>query len=183
LEDRENGKMKGERWYAYIYPKSLDKFDLPKIITPDIAASASYCYDSNGQYYFSGGAAGGYGILPRENINHRYLVALLNSRLLDWFHHQSSSRFRGGYFSYESRFIKNLPIRSIDFNNPKEKILHDDLVKLVDVMLDLRKREQKAEGHEVDQLKRQIEKTDHEIDERVYELYGITGAEIKLIER
>jgi len=52
----------------------------------------------------------------------------------------------------------------------------------VEVMLDLRKREQKARGHELDQLKRQVEKTDREIDERVYELYGITEKEKKLIE-
>jgi ElaB/YqjD/DUF883 family membrane-anchored ribosome-binding protein len=101
---------------------------------------------------------------------------------LDWFHHQGSTRFRGGYFSYESRFIKNLPIRVVDFNNPKETRLHDELVKLVDVMLDLRRQEEKAEGHELEQLKRQIEKTDHEIDEQVYELYGITEKEKKLIE-
>lgn len=63
LENREDGKMKGENWYAYIYPKSLDKFDLRKIITPDIAPSASFCFDEEGGRYFSGGAAGGYGIL------------------------------------------------------------------------------------------------------------------------
>jgi len=101
---------------------------------------------------------------------------------LDWFHHQGSSRFRGGYFSYESRFIKGLPIRTIDFSNPREKELHDDMVKLVEVMLDLRRREQKAEGHELEQLKRQIEKTDREIDERIYELYGISNMEKKLID-
>lgn len=45
-------------------------------------------------------------------------------------------------------------------------------------MLDLRKREQTAKGHELEQFKRQIEKTDREIDERVYELYGVTEEEI-----
>jgi hypothetical protein len=55
-------------------------------------------------------------------------------------------------------------------------------VKLVEVMLDLRKREQRAEGHELEQLKRQIEKTDREIDERVYELYGVSDKERELIE-
>jgi hypothetical protein len=54
-------------------------------------------------------------------------------------------------------------------------------VKLVDVMLDLRKREHKAESHELELLKRQIEKTDREIDERVYELYGITEKEKEVI--
>ena len=56
------------------------------------------------------------------------------------------------------------------------------MVKLVEVMLDLRRREQKAEGHELEQLKRQIEKTDREIDERIYELYGISNMEKKLID-
>ncbi|MDI6764262.1 MAG: N-6 DNA methylase [Thermodesulfobacteriota bacterium] len=182
LEDREGGIMKGDNWYAYGRNQALDVIHLPKLITPDFASSASYCYDGGGAYYFSGGAAGGYGILPKEAINHKYLLAVLNSRLLDWLHHQGSTRFRGGYFSYESRFIKNLPIRIIDFNSPKEKRLHDDLVKLVDVMLGLRKREQKAEGHELEQLKRQIEKTDREIDEKVYELYGVTEGEKRLIE-
>ena len=55
-------------------------------------------------------------------------------------------------------------------------------MKLGDVMLDLRKREQGAKGHELEQLKRQIEKTDREIDERVYELYGITERDKKIIE-
>ena len=48
-------------------------------------------------------------------------------------------------------------------------------------MLDLYKREQKAKGHELEQLKRQIAKTDREIDEGVYELYGITQKETQLI--
>jgi type I restriction-modification system DNA methylase subunit len=181
LEDREGGIMKGENWFGYGRNQALDVVQLPKIITPDFASSASYCYDADGAFYFTGGAAGGYGILPKKNIDPKYLLGLLNSHLLDWFHHQGSTRFRGGYFSYESRFIKNLPIHIIDFTNPKEKILHDDLVKLADVMLDLRKREQKAEGHELEQLKRQIEKADGEIDQKVYELYGITEREKKLI--
>jgi type I restriction-modification system DNA methylase subunit len=183
LEDREGGIMKGENWYAYGRNQALDVVPLPKIITPDLASSASYCYDPEGTYYFTGGAAGGYGILPKESVNPKYLLALLNSCLLDWFHHQSSTRFRGGYFSYESRFIKNLPIHTIEFNNPQEVRIHDDLVRLVDVMLDLRRREQKVGGYELAQLKRQSEKTDREMDEKVYELYGVTVDEKRLIER
>jgi len=181
LEDREGGIMKGDNWYAYGRNQALDVVPLPKIITPDLASSASYCYDPEGTYYFTGGAAGGYGILPKESINANYLLGLLNSRLLDWFHHQASTRFRGGYFSYESRFIKNLPIRIIDFHNPKEKGLHDDLGKLVEVMVGLRKQEQKAKGHELEQLKRQIEKTDTEIDDIIYILYNLTPGEIKIV--
>ena len=52
---------------------------LPKIITPDFASSGSYSYDDEGAYYFTGGAAGGYGILPKKDVNPKYILALLNS--------------------------------------------------------------------------------------------------------
>ncbi|MGD0917227.1 MAG: hypothetical protein ABSB22_12300 [Thermodesulfobacteriota bacterium] len=140
--------------------------------------------DSQDHYYFVNVTTGGYGILiDGDEVSLPYLTALLNSRLLDFCLKRITTNFRGGYFAANKQFIEHLPIRIIDFNNPKEKRLHDDLVKLVDVMLALRKRGQKAEGHELEQLKRQIEKTDREIDDRVYELYGITEAEKRLIER
>jgi glucosamine 6-phosphate synthetase-like amidotransferase/phosphosugar isomerase protein len=62
------------------------------------------------------------------------------------------------------------------------KTLHDDLVALVDVMLDLNKRIQTAKGSQKDQIQRQIEKTDKAIDEIVYKLYNITEEEKRIIE-
>ena len=184
LENREDGKMKNDHWYAYIYPKSLDKFDLKKIITPDLAASAGYCFDEEGVFYFSGGAAGGYGILPKESINPKYLLALLNSRLLDWHHHQCSTTFRGGYFSYESRFIKYLPIHTIDFKNPFEKAIHDKLISLVDRILELHKKKNSMPpSAERERVEREISVTDEKIDEIVYGLYGVTDEERKVIEK
>ena len=55
LEDREGGIMKGENWYAYGRSQALEVVHLPKIITPDFASTASYCYDADGSYYFTGG--------------------------------------------------------------------------------------------------------------------------------
>ena len=163
-------------------PKSLDKFTLRKIITPDIAASASYCFDGEGKYYFSGGAAGGYGILPKESINPKYLLGLLNSKLIDWFHHRITTNFRGGYSSYESRFIKSLPIRTIDFNNSAEKAIHDKLVSLVDRMLELHKKKNSLPpSAEREKIEREIVVTDEKIDEIVFLLYGITNADKKII--
>jgi hypothetical protein len=50
------------------------------------------------------------------------------------------------------------------------------------VTLDLNKKIQTAKGSQKDQIQRQIEKTDKEIDEIVYKLYGITEEERKIIE-
>lgn len=67
-------------------------------------------------------------------------------------------------------------------HKPSDKKLHDNLVPLVDVMLDLNKKIQTVKGSKKEQIQRQIEKTDKEIDEMVYKLYGITKRERKIIE-
>jgi len=184
LENREKGKMRHESWYAYIYPKNLYKFGFPKIITPDVAASARYSLDSEGVYYFSGGGAGGYGIALKEGVASEYVLGLLNSRLLDWYLHQISSPFRGGYHSYESRFIGQLPV--LIPQSSTEKKSYRRLVTLVRRTLDLHHRlaaKGDVRDSERERIEREIDTTDREIDNLVYDLYGLTAKERALIER
>jgi hypothetical protein len=89
LENRESGKMKGQQWYAYTRNQALDTMWMPKIITPEYYAYASYCLDLKGDFYFCGGGAGGYAIVVKEEFNSLYLLGLLNSKLLDWYLHKS----------------------------------------------------------------------------------------------
>ena len=91
--------------------------------------------------------------------------------------------FLGGYWSYGKRFIEQIPIRTIDFDDPTDKARHDRLVAMVENMLvwhqqlaATRTPQEKAV------LERQIAATDGMIDRLVYELYGLTEAEIKLVE-
>ena len=65
------------------------------------------------------------------------------------------------------------------------KARHDKLVSLVERMLELRKRSprlphRKNVGKE--SLQREIESTDGRIDKLVYELYGLTEDEIRIVE-
>ena len=110
LEEREDGALRGENWFAYGRTQALDVMPLPKLFTPDLALSASFAFDETGELFFTGGVAGGYGILPKQNVQPKFLLALLNSRVVDFFHHQIATQMRGGWYSYESRFIKSLPI-------------------------------------------------------------------------
>jgi len=112
LEAREDGKMRGEQWYAYGRSQALDVINLPKIFTPDLASQASYSIDTKGELFFTGGVAGGYGILVKPEYSSEYILGLLNSNVLDWYIRQISTQMRGGYYSFESRFIRNLPICS-----------------------------------------------------------------------
>jgi type I restriction-modification system DNA methylase subunit len=185
LESREGGKMRHERWYGYIYPKNLNAFGQTKIVTPDFAPSARYALDAGGQYWLTGGAAGGYGIVAPAGLEPRHLLGLLNSRLLDWYLHKISTRFRGGYFSYEARFIKWLPIWLPNLGNASDERQHGDLVALVRRMLELHERLAQSGGvldEDRGQIEREIERTDREIDDLVYDLYGLTAEERRMVE-
>ena len=183
LEDREGGNLHVASWYAYGRSQALDVMPLPKIFTPDIAARASFSLDLVGDAFFTGGVAGGYGILVLPEYSRQYVLGLLNSKLLEWYIRQSATQMRGGYYSYESRFIRHLPIRTINFSDQADKARHDKMVALVDSMLELHK--QLATAKSAAQkaiMQRQIDATDAQIDSLVYELYGITDEERKIIE-
>ncbi len=70
-----------------------------------------------------------------------------------------------------------------NFSDPQDVTRHDHMVSMVDQMLTLNKRLQEARPtHEQTLLQRQIEATDRQIDSQVYELYGLTAEEIKIVE-
>jgi type II restriction/modification system DNA methylase subunit YeeA len=57
------------------------------------------------------------------------------------------------------------------------------MVTLVELMLSLHKQLAGANtGHEKTALQRQIDATDRQIDQLVYELYGLTDDEISIVE-
>ena len=94
-----------------------------------------------------------------------------------------STPFRGGYIALNRQYIEQLPICSINLNDPADKAHQDRMVSLVDQMLSLNKQLPTVKtDHEKTALQRQIETTDKQIDKLVYELYGITEEERKIIE-
>ena len=119
LEGREDGKFIGEGWYAYGRSQALAIMTQPKLFTPDLALSASFAFDEGGELFFTGGVAGGYGLLAQDNIAPKFLLALLNSHAVDFFHHQIATQMRGGWYSYEARFIKRLPIAAASSNQTR----------------------------------------------------------------
>ncbi|MGF7118024.1 Eco57I restriction-modification methylase domain-containing protein [Methanobacterium oryzae] len=188
LESRERGKWKNKRWYAFSRTQNMNEMEQMKILTPSIASEASFTLDMNDFYYFvgsGGGGGGGYGItLNNDKItDYKYIIGLLNSNLLDAYLKSYSSQFRGGYYAYNKQYIEKLPIRIIDFSNAKDVALHDKMVSLVEQMLQLNKDLVNANiPSDVKMIQRQIDATDKQIDNLVYELYGLTDDEIKIIE-
>lgn len=112
-----------------------------------------------------------------------YLLGLLNSNLVAWYFPFVSAPFRGGWRSANRQFLSQLPIRMMDFSELADKSRHDRMVEMVEQMLSLNKQLARAKtGHEKTALQRQIDATDRRIDLLVYQLYGLTDEEIRIVE-
>ena len=167
LKARGSARMEYEHWYAYWCPRSLIKFQTPKVLTQVLASKASFTLDDTRRTLFVGGGnAGGYGIIPKSGLSLLFILGLLNSKLLDSTLQRSSSVFRGGYYSYARRFLEHLPLCRPSKNEQRE------IEVLVDEILATKRTNV---GADVSFLER-------EIDERVYRLYGLSSDEIALIE-
>ncbi len=182
LAQRERGKFVGPYWYGYSRNQALEIISSSKILTADLNPSASYCFDANGTACFPGGAAGGYGIVVPDQ-DYLYLLGLLNSRLVDFHLKSISTNYRGGWFGYDAKVLRRLPIRRINFSDRADKARHDRMVGLVERMLALHKRKAEAKSeNQRAQLEREINVTDEQIDGLAYELYGLTEEEVRVVE-
>jgi hypothetical protein len=187
LSRRAKGKL-GAGWYGYVYKKNHVRFEQPKILAPAIADGACFAWDASGHYYFvgsGGGGGGGYGIVldPRTGWSPMFLLGLLNSRLTTFWLRRTSSVFRGGYIALNRQYIEDIPLPEVRLDIERDRTRHDRLVTLVEQMLDMntRIRTQKTQ-HQREVVRRRIEATDQEIDRLVYELYGLTDEEIRIVE-
>jgi hypothetical protein len=153
----------------------------PKILIPDIANQASFAWDEQGDYAFTSG----YGIVLKSNVEEsiQYILGLLNSKLLDFYLKNISTTMRGGFFRYFTQFLEQLPIRLIDFSNSQERNLHNQIVSLVNQILSLYQRLNEAQTPPSKRMiEQQIKATDRQINQLVYELYGLTDEEIAIVE-
>ncbi len=146
-----------------------------KIIVPAIVKSASYAFDTN-QNYSNDKTT----IIQTKDF---YLLGVISSKLIDFFIHTIASTKQGGYFEYKPMYIVQLPIRTIDFDDPRDKERHDKLVGLVEQMLEAKK---KLSASNTDKDKQFFERfcssLDSQIDKLVYDLYELTPEEIEIVE-
>ncbi len=113
-----------------------------------------------------------------EGIDVIFCLGILNSKLISWYYVNTSMIAQKDDFpQVHISALASLPI----------PVCNDDLrviiAKLVKKMSDLNKRlKASKDPNERKMLQRQIEATDCQIDQLVYELYGLTDEEIAIVE-
>ncbi|MBI5846507.1 MAG: Eco57I restriction-modification methylase domain-containing protein [Nitrospirae bacterium] len=170
---------KGDYWWELRACDYYGKFEKPKIVYPDIAKESRIAFDTSGLYF-----ANTIYFIPTDDL---YLLALLNSKLMFSYYRRIAAVLgdadKGGRLRWFRQDVLKLPIRPINKSDHNDKIKHDKIVSLVNQMLTLNKRLPEIKtAHETTALQRQIVATDRQIDQLVYELYGLTEEEIKIVE-
>ncbi|WP_416674459.1 Eco57I restriction-modification methylase domain-containing protein [Egbenema bharatensis] len=114
--------------------------------------------------------------------NIRYLLALLNSKLLNYYYSQKFTNRSRLTVNIAKTFVQQLPIRTIDFNSPIEVEQHDRLVHAVDTIQALYTQSALVHSDQRQWIHQEIERVDRQIDAWVNQLYGLTAAEVSLIQ-
>ncbi len=112
-----------------------------------------------------------------RSFNIKYILSILNSKFAK-FYLNTIRRHRIEYYFYSDDF-KKLPIKKVS------SVEQQPFIRLVDKILSLHRRlSELGDRHTVERerIEDEIKKTDAEIDGLVYQLYGITDEEKKIIE-
>jgi hypothetical protein len=157
LESRNIEERDRYEWYA-LQRYAADyhhEFENTKIIYPDISQHPKFTWDESRS--FLGNTAY---IIP---TNEKWLVGILNSKLLWWFYRNLSSSIRGGFVRYISQYMQQMPIVTAT----REK--KDLILAIVQKILNA------PDSPNVPKL-------EAEIDQMLYKLYDLTPVEIAIVE-
>ncbi len=123
-------------------------------------------------------------LYPTSEADVRYVVGLLNSKLMRFLYQSLVVESGQKVFpQVKVRSIRRLPIRKPNLLSDAGRRLHDRIVELVELLLGLSERRYLANTQrEVEGTDRQIAALDDHLDQLVYEIYGLSAAEIAQIE-
>jgi type I restriction-modification system DNA methylase subunit len=155
-------------------PGNAERFEQPKVLIRDTGGGLEGTYDDECYYVKDV-------LIVAHPLNDifalKYLCGVLNSCLMKFYYETSFPTLH-----VQRDELASLPI-IINFSIPSEKAAHDKMVSLVERMLELQRRLPAARmPQEKEMLRGEIETTDQAIDSLVYQLYGLTEEEIRIVE-
>ena len=169
-------------WHRYGRHQSLEACEISeKIIVGVLAQSDKYAIDKNGTLVSSGGTAGYCLIsIPTDsNYSIYYIQAILNSLQGEWLASLYGEIFRGGFIARGTKVLKQIPIRTIDFDNAKEKQMHNVITARQISLIKLGDKIASATNNRriLTPLLRQFETLRQEQQKAINALYGISEQE------
>ncbi|MCT7519503.1 BREX-1 system adenine-specific DNA-methyltransferase PglX [Aliarcobacter cryaerophilus] len=192
LENRATVKNEGRIWWRYSRPMHKDFYHFNKIWCSYRAKENIFCFDDTKEYI---GLTNTTVIFDtNEDLDLKYLLALLNSRTLNFRYKSIGKQTGSGVYEYFENGVGKLPIPKID------KVEQKPFIKLVDEILEAKQKikdykpllDEAIKNNNFDReiaLKKELENLENicttnekTIDQMVYKLYDLTPDEIKIVE-
>jgi hypothetical protein len=175
----------GDDWYKFGRSQHLSSAICPiKIIAGVLSNGYKYSIDKKNTFISSGGTAGYCMIRTPEKSLYSiyYLQALLSSKYLEWIAFWYGEIFRGNFVARGTKVLERLPIIKINFDDTKEKKLHDMIASTQKSLNDIQAQIDRNFGNnrKIIPLKRKFEQQRSFLDKYLYELYNL-GESDKLI--
>ncbi len=156
-------KKETKFWYEYQQINLLLNYDKEFIVYPNISLGNNFTIAKDTLIDMTGF------VIQSDD---RYLLGILNSKLVHFLMNIWSIKRKGGYIEYKIQYVSKLPIKKINFKNKKEKRIHDEIVELVTKILTLKQAAPESDTSEAEAA----------IDALIFELYGLSEGEIELID-
>ncbi|MDR3222420.1 MAG: N-6 DNA methylase [Methanobrevibacter sp.] len=176
LKDRADKKRRPTSpWWNYTFPLHKEFYDLPKIYCSRRSKDNIFVLDEKFDYLgFSNMSVI---FSTNENYSLKYILVLLNSKLLTLRYKTIGKQTGGGSYEYFPNGISKLPIPEISLEE------QESFIELCDRMIELKKDLAISKTpHEKKLINIQIETVDREIDQKIYKLYGLNDEEISIVE-
>jgi len=171
-----NRFIKYGKWL--MYPSDQTLMERPKILMRQTSSTIRACLDEGGHF-----CQNSLFIVHSEQMNLRLLLGLLNSTLLGFAYRMGNPQTGKTFAEIKPSVIKQLPILTPNADRSASSSGWKNLRELVDSMLQAYQTLAAAKTeHEQSLIQRQINATDKQIDQLVYELYGLTEKEIRIVE-
>jgi adenine-specific DNA-methyltransferase len=145
---------KGDFWWELRACDYYQEFEKPKIMYQVLQVKPCFIYDNSGQY-----CNNSMWIIPKDD---KFLVGILNSKMGWWLISKYCTAIQNG-FQLIWQYFGQIPI-------PKSIQCQKEIIDLVDRIISGKKQN------------RNTSPLESEIDQLVYQLYGLTDEEIKIVE-
>jgi len=184
LEKRYEFKTGKGKWYSVSVPRNLNLLKcMEKIFTPLYAKGNKFALDDsgpNGNFYI---LTDTYVLTKKIEIDFKYLLALLNSKLLTYYNSKFGKLKRDGYYEYSRNTLSRFPIKLVDQNNPKEAEKAEEIIKLVDQIIILKKQlAAETLQSNISQIESKLDYLEKKVDQNIYDLYDLTEDQINMID-
>lgn len=175
LKNRHTVKNENRPWWKYSRAIHKEYYYLPKIFCSYRNTCNEFVCDKNNEYIGLTNTTVIFG--TNDTINIDYLLCLLNSNLLTYRYRTIGKMTGSNSYEYFPNGVSKMPIKIIDEKD------QEIFISLANEMMKLKKDYQSCNTPtERRILQQQINVTDKKINELVYELYGLTDEEIRIIE-